>query len=93
MNVKGDFIRMRTKEQWGVSLSGKDNLFSKKQVIYPGELVGTKVITHLDTPVHHELGKLSQDLRKKWNHVQIIIYCIMSELLPKEKKGAVIWGK
>ena len=31
--VKYDFIRMRTKEQWGV-LIHKDNPLSKKQVIY-----------------------------------------------------------
>ena len=63
--VKYDFIRMRTKEQWGV-LIHKDNPLSKKQVIYPGELVGTKVITiHLDTPVHHELASWSGDFAKE----------------------------
>lgn len=91
--VKYDFIRMRTKEQWGV-LIHKDNPLSKKQVIYPGELVGTKVITiHLDTPVHHELASWSGDFAKEMESCANYNLLYNAVIVAKEKKGAVICVK
>ena len=52
---KYDFIRMKTKEQWGVLLH-KENVLASQQVIRPGDMVGQLVVTvHIDTPVHNEL--------------------------------------
>ena len=91
--VKYDFIRMRTKEQWGV-LIHKDNPLSKKQVIYPGELVGTKVITiHLDTPVHHELASWSGNFAKEMESCANYNLLYNAVIVAKEKKGAVICVK
>lgn len=65
--VKYDFIRMKTKEQWGV-LIHKDAPLASQDVIRPGDLVGTQVVTvHLNTPVHHELVGWSEILQSRWN--------------------------
>ena len=91
--VKCNFIRMRTKEQWGV-LIHKDNPLAQKKAIHPGELVGTKVITiHLNTPVHHELANWSGDFAKEMKSCVNYNLLYNAVIVAKEKKGAVICVK
>lgn len=57
---KFDFVRMKQTEEWGV-LVRKDSPLASHDVIRPGELCGTPVITVDDEAVHNELASWSGD--------------------------------
>lgn len=91
--TKYDFVRMKTKEQWGV-LIHEENPLAKNKAIHPGELVGTKVITiHFNTPVHHELASWSGDFAKEMEACANYNLMYNAVIVAKEKKGAVICVK
>lgn len=84
------FIRMKTKEQWGVLLHKALNLASK-EAIYPGDLVGTRVVTlHVNTPVHNELVGWSGDFAKEMDFSVTYNVLYNAVIVAREKKGAVI---
>lgn len=88
--VNYNFIRMNTKEQWGV-LIHKDHPLAKQKYIKPGDLVGTLVVTYpINTPVHNELASWSGDYAKKMDFS--ITYNVLHNavIIAREKKGAVI---
>lgn len=91
--VKYDFIRMRTKEQWGV-LIHKDAPLASREVIRPGDLVGTPVVTvQLDTPVHHELAGWSGDFAKQMEPCVNYNLLYNAVIAARERKGAAICVK
>ncbi len=61
--TKYEYIRMKTKEQWGVYVK-EGSRFADHENIKPGELVGTPVITVMGTQVHNELVTWSGDYAK-----------------------------
>ncbi len=61
--TKYEYIRMKTKEQWGVYVK-EGTKFSDYECIKPGELVGTPVITVMGAQVHNELVTWSGDYAK-----------------------------
>lgn len=84
------FIRMNTKEQWGV-LIHKDLKLASHDVIRPGELVGTLVITyHMNTPVHNELVAWSGDYSKEMDFSATYNTLYNAAIVAREKKVAVI---
>lgn len=84
------FIRMNTKEQWGV-LVHQDSELATYPVIRPGELVGTLVITyHMNTPVHNELASWSGDYAKEMDFSATYNALYNAVIVAREKKGAVI---
>ena len=91
--AKYDFVRMKTKEQWGV-LIHEENPLARNKAIHPGELVGTKVITiHFNTPVHQELASWSGDFAKEMEACANYNLMYNAVIVAKEKKGAVICVK
>lgn len=91
--VKYDFIRMKTKEQWGV-LIHKDAPLASQDVIRPGDLVGTQVVTvHLNTPVHHELAGWSGDFAKQMESCVNYNLLYNAVIAARERKGAAICVK
>ena len=60
---KYDFIRMKTKEQWGV-LVHEQSPFAQYSAIKPGDLVGTPLITVNDEAIHGELANWSGEYAK-----------------------------
>lgn len=91
--VKYDFIRMKMKEQWGV-LIHKDNPLASRNVIQPGDLVGTQVVTvHLNTPVHHELAGWSGDFAKQMESCVNYNLLYNAVITARERKGAAICVK
>lgn len=86
--VKYDFIRMKTKEQWGV-LIHKDAPLASQDVIRPGDLVGTQVVTvHLNTPVHHELVGWSGNFAKQMESCVNYNLLYNAVIAARERKGA-----
>ena len=91
--VKYDFIRMKTKEQWGV-LIHKDAPLASQDVIRPGDLVGTQVVTvHLNTPVHHELVGWSGNFAKQMESCVNYNLLYNAVIAARERKGAAICVK
>lgn len=91
--VKYDFIRMKTKEQWGV-LIHKDAPLASQDVIRPGDLVGTQVVTvHLNTPVHHELAGWSGDFARQMESCVNYNLLYNAVIAARERKGAAICVK
>ncbi len=62
--TKYSYIRMNTKEQWGVYVK-EGTRFYDQENIKPGELVGTPVITVMGEQVHNELVSWSGDYAKE----------------------------
>lgn len=88
--VKYDFVRMRTKEQWGVLIHREAGL-AGQDAIYPGDLVGTQVVTvHLDTPVHHELAGWSGDFARQMESCVNYNLLYNAVIAARERMGAVI---
>lgn len=84
------FIRMDTKELWGVLVHDQTKL-AKREVIRPGELVGTLVMTyHMNTPVHDELAAWSGDFAKEMDFSATYNTLYNAVIVAREKKGAVI---
>lgn len=85
-----NFVRMKTKEQWGVLLH-KDLHLASQEAIYPGDLVGTLVVTlHVNTPVHNELIGWSGDFAKEMDFSVTYNVLYNAVIVAREKKGAVI---
>ncbi|WP_333649293.1 LysR family transcriptional regulator [Lacrimispora sp.] len=85
-----NFVRMKTKEQWGVFLH-KDLHLASKEAIFPGDLVGTLVVTlHVNTPVHNELIGWSGDFAKEMDFSVTYNVLYNAVIVAREKKGAVI---
>ena len=89
-SVNYEFVRMKTKEEWGVLLH-REHALSKEDCIRPGDLVGTRVVTiHLNTPVHQTLVEWSGDFARDMD------FCVNYNVLhngvvvARERKGAVI---
>lgn len=91
VNIKNyNFIRMNTKEQWG-ALIHKDLPLAKQEVICPGDLVGTLVVTfNINTPVHNELAAWSGDYAKEMDFSATYNILYNAVIIAKEKKGAVV---
>ena len=88
--AKYQFIRMQTKEQWGV-LIHQDAPLAAQSVIRPGDLVGTLVVTvHLDTPVHHELVNWSGDFAQHMEPAVHYNSLYNAAVVARERKGAVV---
>lgn len=88
--LKYEFMRMKMKEQWGV-LIHKDATLAAQDVIRPGDLVGTQVVTvHLDTPVHHELAVWSGDFAKDMESCLNYNLLYNAVIAARERKGAAI---
>lgn len=85
-----NFVRMGTKEQWGALIHNESKLASQ-DVIRPGELVGTLVVTyHMNTPVHNELAAWSGDYAKEMDFSATYNALYNAVIVAREKKGAVI---
>lgn len=85
-----NFIRMKTKEQWGALLY-KDHKLASQDTIHPGELVGTQVVTlHVNTPIHNELAGWSGDFAKEMDFSATYNVLYNAVIFAREKKGAVI---
>lgn len=85
-----NFIRMDIKEQWGALVHIETKL-ANQNVIRPGELVGTLVVTyHMNTPVHNELAAWSGDYAKEMDFSATYNALYNAVIVAIEKKGAVI---
>lgn len=85
-----EYIRMRTMEQWGVLLYDEMPLASQ-DVIRPGELVGTKVMTvHVGTPTHMRLAEWSGKYAKKMDFYANYNVLYNAVMVARERQGAVI---
>lgn len=85
-----NFVRMSTREQWG-ALVYKESKLADQEVIRPGELVGTLVVTyHVNTPVHKELAVWSGDYANEMDFSATYNTLYNAAILAREKKGVVI---
>ena len=88
--LRYEFIRMKTREEWGV-LVHKDHPLSARESIHPGDLIGTKVVTvHIGTPVHHELAAWSGDYARDMDFSVNYNILYNAVVVAREKKSAVI---
>ncbi len=81
---------METMEQWGVLIHEGVPL-AAREVIRPGELVGTQVVTiHVNTSAHTELRRWSGDYAKEMDFS--INYNVLHNavIVAREQKGVVI---
>lgn len=72
---KYHFIRMIQKDEWGI-LVHMDSELATKDAIRPGDLVGTRLITIMDAPIHSELASWSGEYAKQM--VPIVHYNLLS---------------
>lgn len=86
---KYDFVRMASKEEWGV-LAHKQSKFGNYDVIRPGELVGTKVITITDRVVQNELGNWSGKYAVKMKNKARYNLLYSAAMLAQQNHGVVI---
>ena len=87
---KYDFIKMKTKEQWGVLLH-KDAPLASQKTIQPGDLVGTLVVTiHINTPTQLALAQWSGDFAKEMDFYANYNVLHNAAIIARERKGAVI---
>ena len=85
-----DFIRMKTKEHWGI-LVHKDNVLASRDVVRPGDMVGQLVVTvHFNTPVHNELRAWSGDYAKDMDNAVNYNTLYNAAVIARERKGLVI---
>ncbi len=90
---KYNFIRMKTKEQWG-ALVYQDIPLAKQKTIKPGDLVGTPVVTvHLNTPVHRELAIWSGDHAKKMESCATYNLLYNAMVVARKRRGVAICVK
>lgn len=84
------YIRMQTKEQWGVLLH-REHPLAGARCIRPGDLVGTRVVTvHIDTPVHATLAEWSGEYAKEMDFCANYNVLHNGVVLAREQKGVVI---
>ncbi len=85
-----NFIRMKTREQWGVLLHREHPLVGA-ECVRPGDLVGTKVVTiHFNTPVHQTLVEWSGDYARDMDFCANYNVLHNGVIVARERKGAVI---
>lgn len=83
-------LPMHTKERRGVLLHREAPL-AVQDTIYPGDLVGTLVMTiHVDTPAHQELSQWSGDFAKEMDFSANYNVLHNAVIVARERKGAVI---
>ena len=85
-----EFVRMKTREEWGVLLH-REHPLAAQECICPGDLVGTKVVTiHVNTPVHQTLADWSGDYARDMDFC--VNYNVLHNgvIVARERKGAVI---
>ncbi|HCW53333.1 MAG TPA: LysR family transcriptional regulator [Clostridium sp.] len=88
-----NFVRMNTKEQWGIFIHEESKLACKK-AIHPGDLVGTKVVTvHINTPIHNELVIWSGNYAKDMAFSTTYNVLYNAVIVAREKKSAVVGMK
>ena len=82
-------LPMRTKERWGV-LIHREALLAAQEVIRPGDLVGTLVMTiHVNTPAHMELRQWSGDFAKEMDFSANYNVLHNAVIVARERKGAL----
>lgn len=82
-------VRLHQKETWGI-LAHEDSPFANYDAIHPGDLVGTPVITILDTVVQKELARWSGKYAKhmgNWARYNLLYNAAM---LAQQNCGVVI---
>ena len=85
-----DFIRMKTREKWGI-LVHKNNPLAGQPVIRPGDMVGQRVVTvHFDTPVHNELRAWSGDYARDMANAVNYNTLYNAAIIAREREGLVI---
>jgi len=85
-----EYIRMRTMEQWG-ALIYEGHPLASQDVIRPGDLVGTKVMTiHVGTPTHMQLAKWSGKYAKKMDFHANYNVLYNAVMVARERQGAVV---
>ena len=88
--VNYEFIRMKTKEQWGV-LIHKDAKLASQHVIQPGDLIGTLVVTvHINTPLYRKLANWAGDIAKNMEPCVNYDQLYNAVIVARERKGAAI---
>lgn len=85
-----DYIDMKTKEIWGV-LVHKDLELADRDVVRPGELVGTLVITvRIGTAVQRELARWSGEYAKDMDYFANYNVLHNAVVIARQRKGVVI---
>lgn len=88
--LRYNYITMNTKEQWGV-LIHENNPLSKQEVIRPGDMVGTLVITiHVNTPAQRVLADWSGEFAKEMDFSVNYNVLHNAVIVARERSGAVI---
>ncbi len=86
---KYEFVRMKQKEQWGV-LVREDSPLANCDAIRPGDLVGTPVVTTIDSPIHNELASWSGDYAREMQSVMTYNLLYNAAITARKGLGPVV---
>ncbi|MDO5520948.1 MAG: LysR family transcriptional regulator [bacterium] len=87
--TKYDFVRMHTKEEWGI-LVDKRLPISKKEVVRPEDLVGLPLMISSSNPIKNELSSWFGDYAGQLNVVSTYNLMYNSAILAEKRAGALL---
>ncbi|MCM1054726.1 MAG: LysR family transcriptional regulator [Bacteroides sp.] len=86
---KYEFIRLNTKEQWGV-LVREDSELAEKEFVTSNDLIGQPLLTITSDPVRHELSSWFGDNAKQMNIVSTYNLLYNSAVMVQNGIGAAL---